>query len=365
MRRKTHEEYVAELAIKNPTIEVVEKYVNAKTKIMHHCLIHDVYWEIAPFNVLRGNGCEKCRIEKIQKDHRKTHEEYVKELAIKNPNIIVIDKYIDAKTKILHKCLMHDYEWMAAPNNVLKDKGCPMCKSESIHNKLSKGHDKYIKELKNINPDIIPLEEYVNMNTPIKHLCLKCGYEWCAQPSNILYGYQCPRCSAQRFRRNHEDYVEELKIINPDIEVVGIYINARSGVLHRCRICGNEWNALPCNILNGSGCPQCQESNGERSVRQWLGRQSINYESQKKFSNCKDKNLLSFDFYLPDYNVCIEYQGGQHYFPVAKFGGQEQFENQIRRDNIKKEYCKQNNIGLLCIKYDEDIDEALTNFLFI
>ena len=66
------------------------------------------------------------------------------------------------------------------------------------------------------------------------------------------------------------------------------------------------------------------------------------------FEDCIDKRPLPFDFYLPEYNICIEYQGQQHYYPVEIFGGKNAFESQVLRDNIKREYCQKNNILLSC-----------------
>ena len=62
---------------------------------------------------------------------------------------------------------------------------------------------------------------------------------------------------------------------------------------------------------------------------------------------------LPFDFYLFKYNILIEYQGEQHYKPRKKFGGEEGFKNTVIRDNIKKQYCKNNNIKLIEIPYTE------------
>ena len=59
--------------------------------------------------------------------NKKTHEEYVNEVFLVNPNIEVVGEYIDAKTKILHRCLIHDVEWMVSPTNILSGKGCPEC----------------------------------------------------------------------------------------------------------------------------------------------------------------------------------------------------------------------------------------------
>lgn len=369
MRRKTHDEYVDELKIKNPTVEVIEEYVDAKTKIMHHCLIHDVYWEMLPGNALAGKGCKECMKEKNRNRFLKSHDEYVRQVAEVAPYVVVLEEYCGNDVPILHLCTRHNIEWMPYPSNVLKGEGCPECGKAKFHDKRCKKHDEYVDELAIANPTVEVVEEYVDSQTEILHHCFIHNIYWSIKPTNALMGKGCPECHKERIgisnAMSHDEYVEKVESINPDIIVLGRYINNHAPILHKCLIDGNKWMAIPAKILNGSGCPQCKETNGERTVRQWLESYNITYEFQKKFDNCKDKKPLPFDFYLPDYNVCIEYQGGQHYFPVAKFGGQEQFENQIRRDNIKKEYCQQNNISLLCIRYDEDINEVLTNFLFI
>ena len=106
------------------------------------------------------------------------------------------------------------------------------------------------------------------------------------------------------------------------------------------------------------------ESIGERMISEYMNLNNINFERQKKFKNCRHKKRLSFDFYLPDSNICIEYNGIQHYEPVEHFGGQDRFKNQLLHDNIKREYCENNNIKLIIIiRYDEDIDEKLTQCL--
>ena len=75
--------------------------------------------------------------------------------------------------------------------------------------------------------------------------------------------------------------------------------------------------------------------------------------------------LLSYDFYLPIYNLLIEFQGIQHEQPIEYFGGEEQFEIQQEHDKRKREYAKQNNINLLEIWYYDidNIEEILTNTL--
>ena len=105
-------------------------------------------------------------------------------------------------------------------------------------------------------------------------------------------------------------------------------------------------------------------SKGENTIWNWLNYNKIKFEFQKRFSDCKDKKSLPFDFYLPDYNLCIEYQGKQHYEPINYFGGLEKFTYQQYHDELKKEYCEEKGISLLCIPYDKNIEEELDNFLF-
>ena len=86
-KKKTHKEYVEELKIKNSTIEVIDQYIDAKTKILHHCLIHDVYWKISPTHALRGCGCSECQKDKTREKLSKTHDQYISELEKINSTI--------------------------------------------------------------------------------------------------------------------------------------------------------------------------------------------------------------------------------------------------------------------------------------
>lgn len=161
--------------------------------------------------------------------------------------------------------------------------------------------------------------------------------------------------------------MSQVKTINPSIEVVGEYINSQTKILHRCKLCDYEWNIVPNNILNGQGCPQCNASHGENDIERYLNQHNISYIGQYKFDNCCNKRPLPFDFYLPVHNICIEYDGIQHFIPVDFAGKGEawankQFKQVQHNDQIKNIYCKENDITLLRIKYDENIDNVLDNF---
>lgn len=367
--RRTTEEYIKELAVKNPIIEVVGEYRGAKTKTTHHCSIHDIYWEATPSRILGGAGCCECMKEKIGFAHRKTHEQYVDEVKKINPNIVVLGQYLGANIPTLHKCLIHNVEWMSYPVSILHGGGCYECGIEKLKNQKTKNHKQYVDELASVNPNIIAIDTYIDALTPILHKCLIDGYEWYAAPANILFGKGCPKCAGNA-RKTHDEYVNEVSMINSNIIVIGKYINATTPILHKCKIDNNEWYARPDDILHGRGCPRCNDSKGEKTICKWLNNHYILYEPQMLFNDCKDKQSLPFDFYLPDLNICIEYDGIQHFEPIDFAGkGKEWAKKQLeyiqRHDDIKNNYCANNNIKLLRIPYYANIEEELNNFLFI
>lgn len=362
--KMTHDEYVQRLAVNNPNIEVIGTYAGSNIAIRHHCMIHDMYWDAQPSSMLRGSGCYKCKSEKIYASKSKTHEQYVYEASVVNPYVEVIGQYVNADTPILHKCLIHGVEWNAYPASILRGCGCVLCGIERSADGKRKTHEQYVKELKEINPNIIPLTRYNGALTPILHKCLIDGYEWMARPANTLSGKGCPKCGGSA-KKTHEEYVREVSIINPDVVVVGHYIDAKTPILHMCKVDGNKWFVAPTDILSGKGCPQCKESHGERAVRLWFEKHGVEYVREYKFEDCRDEKTLPFDFYIPQYNAACEVQGIQHYKPVEHFGGEDAFIRQQHHDKIKADYCKANNIRLLCIPYYEDVEEQLNNFLFI
>jgi predicted Zn-ribbon and HTH transcriptional regulator len=368
-KKKTHEEYVEELKIKNPTVEVVGKYINAKTKILHRCKTHSVEWFVTPDSVLQGCGCSQCKVDKDiinAKNKRKTHHQYLTEIINKNIQIEPLEEYIDSKTNIRHRCKICKHEWDARPYNILSGYGCPMCSIQKTKEANTKTHDEYIIELFNKNPTVEVIDQYKGANKPIKHYCKIHNIEFYIRPSDALRGSGCKKCQLEKIRniqvKSHKQYEKELTEMNINIEVVGTYETALTPITHKCLKCGYEWSAIPNNILRGSGCPKCNESHGEKSISSWLNRHKIKFIQQYRFNDCKDKYTLPFDFYLVDYNICIEYQGEQHYRAVDFFGGDAKFKLRQLHDQIKKDYCDNHNIPLLCIRYDENIEEELEKF---
>ena len=128
-RRKTHEEYVKEVAEINPDIEVVDRYINDNTKIKHRCKRDGYEWYAKPNHILQGRGCPKCC------NHIPyTLESFKSALFVVNNAMEVIDeKYINNKTPILVKCKIDGYIWRTTPNALLKGANCPVCAGKTIY----------------------------------------------------------------------------------------------------------------------------------------------------------------------------------------------------------------------------------------
>lgn len=373
-KRKTQEEYVAELAIKNPTVKLIGEYINHKTPVTHYCKDHNVFWEISPSNALKGQGCKDCRSEKIGNALRKSESQYIQELSSCNPILKLVGKYVDAKTPTEHYCEVHDIVSKIAPYNALNGAGCEQCRCEKISNQRRKLEDEYIAELAVKNPTVKLVGKYIGARIPVPHYCEIHKVVWDISPGATLQGQGCQLCKNERIgnalRKSEEQYIKELSIVNPNIILCGTYRNANIPTRHKCLIHNYEWYPIPTNILKGHGCPKCNESKGEAQIARWLERHCANNTPQKKFLDCIDIKPLPFDFYIPEYNVCIEYQGEQHYRPV-NFGGisdEEAYDNFIttqRHDEIKRNYCSKNNIKLICIPYFENVGEYLDKNLLI
>lgn len=126
-------------------------------------------------------------------------------------------------------------------------------------------------------------------------------------------------------------------------------------VLWLCQCdCGNYTYVRGVDLKNKHtlSCGKCLFSKGEFSIQQLLEQNNIRYIPQKTFEDCYNpltKIKFRFDFYLPDYNTCIEYDGEQHFKEVSIF--KDDLETIQYRDNLKNQYCKEHNIDLIRIPY--------------
>lgn len=331
-------------------------YINTKTKIKIFCIEHGMF-EQELMSHLKGCGCPSCKnVKKL------TTNEFIKKANITHNNKYNYKNtnYINTLTDVNITCPEHgDFEQKAS--NHLNGNGCPTCGFISGGSKIKSNTETFINKANIIHNKTYDysLVNYINVRTKIKILCTIHGiFE--QLPSNHLSGsgcYKCGNLSIATFKsKSNNDFIIDAKIKHNDEYDYSLvnYIDAKTKIKIICKK-HVEFEQLPSNHLSGSGCPICNESKGEKEIRCFLIKNEIKFIRQKTFSDCKNINLLSFDFYLPDSNTCIEFNGRQHYEPINKWGGIPQYEKQIINDKIKMKYCRDNNIPLIIIKYDDNI----------
>ena len=131
------------------------------------------------------------------------------------------------------------------------------------------------------------------------------------------------------------------------------YVNNSTRVKIICQKHG-MFEQTPLNHINAEcNCPKCKvKSKGEIKIRMWLDNNNIQYENQKRFDDCRNKNPLPFDFYISSINTIIEYDGRQHFITKpTKCWTKEALESIKKHDLIKNNYCANNNINIIRIKY--------------
>lgn len=207
------------------------------------------------------------------------------------------------------------------------------------------------------------LEPYTYYSKKITLKCKKCGSITKRSIESLLKKSDCLSCELALAPKTHQKFLEQVKELEgEDYTVLTEYKKAHEKIKMR-HCCGFIYETTPHNFLSRNRrCPKCgrKESNGELKIEKVLKSLNIKYERQKRFEEYKRR---PYDFYLPDYNLLIEYNGIQHYQPVDFFGGEEQFERQQNIDKEKNEFAK--TIGeLLIISYKEypNIEDILTKF---
>lgn len=286
-----------------PNIEVVGEYVSMKTKIKVRCCVDWYVWEQNPYRLLKGIGCPKCA------GNLKISEEQFIAMVSSSPHtqyLDVIGSYVNNKTKIKVRCRKDGEEWYATPKYILNGKShCPMCSNRAekvaeaqirlnlkqgthIEGDFSKwgnfltishpcGHVEHrtVKSV-SINPDCmrcigkgklsdeevsekarsLGLEVLGRWSDRVKLFCPKHKHEWVGFTNNLIRGTGCMKCSG-KYQPNTEEFIEKVKQLSLDVEVIGEYVTAKTKMQFRCNKHNFIFSKTPNNLLRGSGCPKC------------------------------------------------------------------------------------------------------------
>jgi len=284
--------------------------------------------------------------------------------------------YVKSKIKLTIICPIHGEFFMAPQSHLYGKNGCQKCaKIKGLQNLINNSNKKritfesFLERAKNIHNNKYEYEK-IEIKNFYQKVRIKCPvHGWFIQSvADHLRKHGCIEChrpnrgSSQRLLLG--EFIEKANNIHNNIYDYSkvVYTNNHTKIIIGCKTHG-DFQQTPASHLKSNGCPICKSSKGEIKIKEFLEKRNILFKQQKTFSGCKNKQLLQFDFYLPDLNSCIEYDGMQHFKAIEYFGGEKGLIETKKRDIIKNEYCKQNNISLLRIKYNEKIENKITSFL--
>lgn len=279
--------------------------------------------------------------------------------------------YKNNKSKLILQCNSDLHIWQPTyVSFILNKTGCPKC-SGTIKKTKKEMISNIIKVCTNKNYKFLGfIDESVNTKSKFEIQCSKDNHVWQPNYNNfIIKDSGCPVCGDTLIRSEESAIKIITKICNEKNYIFNGFIGdsysgAEVRLYLKCNHCDCEWIPMYYNFVhNNTGCPNCRKSKGELIIIKYLKEHNIKFLQQKTFKNCKDKKLLQFDFYLPKYNVCIEFDGSQHFISKKIWGGDNNFKLIQKHDETKNNFCNENNINLLRINYKENIINKLNDEL--
>lgn len=356
MAKKYTQEEIKE-KLKNNNCELLSEYKNNTSKLKLRCKCGEIFYK--SFKIMNGSNhfmCNEC-VKKENIERKKiSYEEAKIRLKSKGFNLLCDEKDYNGFT--------HKYKVECSEGHVREqyltdiERGhrCKICMSKINGEKCKLTYDDVKKFIESKNL-ILLSKEYKGIGEQLDVQCPQCETIFHPRLNNLKRGSGCPNCYNKVRGKlciipyeTRKVYVESFgfKLITPKKN----YVNGDSEVIIQCDK-GHQYPTKLNAFYSGARCPICKNSKGEVKISQILDKNNIKYMQQYRFEDCKFYRTLPFDFYIPEYNICIEFDGKQHYI-IGGFGRDIwEFVDIKIRDTIKTEYCKNKNIYLIRIPYWE------------
>jgi hypothetical protein len=264
----------------------------------------------------------------------------------------------NSHTKLKFKCVkhgtIHNIGWNSVANT---NSGCPIC-GDIIYRRKRRNSYGYIKERYLEKGFILTDKNYGNNQHMMSCVCAKHNEPHRASLTEIITGsgIVCKKCELGRIEvlknKSDEKFFKEFKPDEYPSELLETSMYGKTHVLVRCKTCDDIRTQKRSHFLNKHSCSTCAtKSRGEDSISFILSSYGIDFKTQKRFKDCKNEKALPFDFYIEHLNVLIEFDGKQHFTSVNRWGGEDGYVRRKKHDEIKNNYCNDNNIKLIRIPY--------------
>lgn len=380
-RKKTTEEYISDIfKMSDYCFCDTPNIIQAKTKLKLRCkscgnIVITTYDKIRSSykNTNKKAVCKSCSVKRTYKENLHARiNSYHKRLIDLGKDDFDFQPFTVDDNGIFY-CAHCGTYYLSTINRVLygsKRCGCPKCARNYKKNRKDRVSYKSVYEKcleKRIDIPYKPLFS-IGRHSKSYYICQKHGL-YLQENGSHLCGNGCPDC----YNENKNNPSNKLsnseffkKALNLGFKPCFNYINYDHNTTFECLECHCKFNSTLHNILAGGSCPNCSPkvSHGEMLIRCYLNKHNISYISEKRFDNCVDKRPLPFDFYLPDYNTLIEYQGKQHFEHINYFyGTRNSLKDRKHKDYLKSKYAKENGYKLLRPTYKTDTQEKINRYL--
>lgn len=319
------------------------------------CPIHGEFPQDFDSHINKKSGCPFC----VGKN--KTTERFIQEAVLVHGNKYdySLVNYVRSDFPVKIICSIHG-EFEQIPNSHLQGYGCRDCANEELSIDRRKSLEQRIKEFNIIHDnkyDYSLVKEIKNARDFIDIICPIHG-PFTQQVTSHQQGCGCDLCGKEIIfnsrKYSTKEWIEKFRKIHNEKYDYSLIDSIENSLQIIYIICPKH-DKFPQKVEShsqGQGCPYCQDSYMEKITKSLLLSKNINFIQEKRI-NCYSKKGLRLDFYieLNGIKYAIECQGIQHYEPVEFFGGEKVYNEQIIKDNDKREYCINNNIKLLEIPY--------------
>lgn len=287
---------------------------------------------------------------------KQTQEDFISKANKKHNNKFDYSKvdYVNSTTKVIIICPEHG-EFNQPPASHVYGIGCPYCKAINIKKALQNDVSDFITKAKEVHGNRYDYSKvvYNGNKSKVTIICPEHG-EFKQIPNNHMRKSGCNKCRGDKLAREQtltkDQFVERARVLHGDKYDYSkvVYTKSKSDVIIICPKHG-EFEQRPNYHLSNNGCPTCKASKGEVALYNIFKKHNINFIAQYCIPDVQPR--LRYDFYLPDRNLLIEFQGIQHYQAIDHFGGEEGFKDNQRRDVIKKAIAREMRIPLVEFNY--------------
>ncbi|MEG0835773.1 MAG: hypothetical protein RR413_10055 [Christensenellaceae bacterium] len=357
LKEKEKNDFLVELHKKYPNFELVSDYKSEGLKVKIKCSLDGKTFCVTPLNLLNTDViCPKCsKIPKL------SQQEFESRVYDHLKHIEILGEYKTCDTRVKCRCKIHNLEFESLPEVLYKGNViCPKCAGKRTN-------EEFLEELKLVNPNVTPLEDYCFSGSKIKVKCNIDGHIWRVAPINLLKGIGCPICAGnyvksedvflgelknkdskfeikskyngycnpidvkclacgdeftttpqkliyQKYgcmkcanvkKKTHEEFVSQLYERYSNLEVLDKYKNTNTRLLMKCKECGRNFYGVPQQMLIGIGCPHCRISHLAKDIRSFLENNSISHKAEYRIKECRYKRPLPFDFAIFKDNILI------------------------------------------------------------